>query len=138
MTLSSEELLAIGHDRDDVAAFRRDLPMRLGERVDVDAAIGTPMTAVERHCHGARSQQLIEADHVPVFVRKIKGWHRVARVRRAFAGAVLPQPPHHPVDGGREFRASAARRLRKGQQLPAERGVHAANALERFFEAFPW
>src|SRR5262249_46336147 len=59
-------------------------------------------------------------------------------MRRAFAGTVLPQPLHQPVDRGRELGASAARRLRESLQLPAERGVHAANALERFFKAFPW
>ena len=41
------EVLAVGHDGGDLAAFGGDLVLRLGQSARVDAAIGAPMAAME-------------------------------------------------------------------------------------------
>jgi hypothetical protein len=61
-------LLAIGHDRGDLSALRRNLFLRLGESMRVDAAIRTPMSAMEGDCNGAGLEQLVEADELSVLV----------------------------------------------------------------------
>ena len=58
------EFLPVGHDADDLPALRGNLAMRLRQRIDIDAAVGTPMPAVEGHGHRSISQKLVETDEV--------------------------------------------------------------------------
>src|SRR3546814_5751880 len=56
------ELLAIGHDRGDVAVFGGDPFLSTGQSVDVDATIRAPLPAIEDDRHRPLAEQIIQAD----------------------------------------------------------------------------
>jgi hypothetical protein len=51
-----------------VAVLRRDLCLGAGERIDVDAAIGAPVTAMEGYCDRSFAQQILEANQAAPLV----------------------------------------------------------------------
>src|SRR5262249_2740523 len=69
------------------------------------------------------------------FIRENEGRHRLARLRRRFAGATVPKPLHQPVNRIGEIGAALAHRLRKRLQLIVEGRIHAADALEPVLDA---
>src|SRR5262245_45817423 len=93
-----DEFLPVRHDRDDLSALGRDLLVRLRERVDVDAAVGTPMPAMEGYCHRSPPQELFELNHVPGVVGENEGRHRLAKLWRRIANAILAESFDQTVD----------------------------------------
>ena len=77
------ELLAVRHDRHHAARRApRCVACALRQRVDADAAIGTPVAAVERDDRGPLRQQILQADQPAVLVRQHERRHRLAGLRR--------------------------------------------------------
>ena len=90
--------------------------VRLRQRIDVDAAVGTPMPAMKRDRDRPLRQQLVEADQVPGVVRQDERRHRLARRvaphRRRHVGEAVP-----PADLPRQQSPAAvvSRRRRKAR-----------------------
>ena len=104
-------MLLVGHDGGDLPALRRDLVLRLGERARVDAAIGTPISAMEGDGDRPLAEKRVEADEVACFVRQDEERHRLAWLWRCLADALLFQPRHKLVDSLLEMRAKAPHRV---------------------------
>ena len=57
-----------GSDGGDSSALCCNLFLRFGKSMRVDAAIRTPMSAMEGHCDGTILKQLVQADKLTVLV----------------------------------------------------------------------
>ena len=64
-----------------MAVVRCDLPFGLSERADVDAAVRTPMTAVEGDRYRPLRQQIFEGDETALVVGQKEGRHHIAHFR---------------------------------------------------------
>ena len=102
------EFLPVGHDGDDLASAGRQFPVRLHQRADVDAAIGTPMPAMEGDGNRSAVQKLIEADQLRGLVGEDEWGHRFADLRCRLAGTILTKPIYKPVHCGGKIRPFAA------------------------------
>jgi hypothetical protein len=66
--------------------------MRLCQRIDIDAAVGTPMTAVKGYGDWPFGQQLVEIDHVSRVIRQNERRYRLASLWRRIAGPISAKP----------------------------------------------
>ena len=83
------ELLPVRHDSHHARAERLDARLRLGQRVDADAAIGAPVAAMERDDDGSMRQQIFQTDQPAGFVGKHERRHQIAGLGRLLAGVML-------------------------------------------------
>src|SRR6516164_5610552 len=94
------------------------------------------MPAVE--CDGDRSfaQQCVKADHASRLIRQMKGRQGLADLRGGFSDATFLQPRHQTITSIGKGWASFSYRLSKAIQALAQRCVHVATMLKRFFQSF--
>ena len=75
-------------------------------------------------------QKRREADDVPVLVGQDERRHRIARMRRAFAAAIVVNPRHQAIDRLAIGRKELPPRRGISLQLLAQRPVHVAAGLK--------
>jgi hypothetical protein len=117
-------MLAVGDDGGDLAAFRRDLILRLGQSPRVDPAVRAPMAAMERDGDGSLLQQPVEAHELTGLIGQYKIRHRLARLRRIFADIVLLQPRYEVIDRDLKMGTEPPNRIGEGLQSLGQRRVH--------------
>jgi len=118
------EMLLIGHNGGDLAAFGDDLVLRLGERARVDAAIGAPVSAMEGDGDGPFVEKFVEADEVPGLVGQNEGRHGLTGHWCRLANALLLQPRNELVHGLLEMRSKVPHRIGESLEPLAERRIH--------------
>src|SRR5262249_5068612 len=83
-----------------LAALRRDLLVRFRQRINIDATIWTPMSAMKGHRYRPLRQELVEPDQVAGVVGQNERGHFLARPRRRITDAVLAKPLHQTTGCG--------------------------------------
>jgi hypothetical protein len=109
--------------------------MRLHQRIDVDAAIGTPMAAMKGHSNRSPVQELVEADHLRGFVGQKEWGHRLADLRCRLSCPILMKPRYESIHCSGKFRSTAPYRLSKGAKLLAQRYVQVTHTPESVVQA---
>ena len=130
------KVLQVGRDRDDLAADRFDVALRLGQSICIDPTIGAPVPSVERQRHRPLGKQFFKADEMPLIVRQHEGRHGITNSRGRGTGTVEVQPRNKPVHrfGKRETRH--ANGVREGFEPCTEWRIQVTRALECLFENF--
>src|SRR5262249_23514409 len=130
------ELLPVGHDRDDLAAFAFHLPLRLYQSVGIQSAVRTPVPAVKRNGDRPLAQQSVEANDPPLLIGQMKGRHRLADLWGILPGAALLQTRHQTIDSIGKGWAQPPHGLGKAIKSLTQRCLHIATMSEGLFEGF--
>jgi hypothetical protein len=109
--------------------------MRLRQRIDIDAAVGTPMPAVEGHGDRSIIQKLVEADEVSGIARQRERRHGLARLGGRFTRTVSAQMLHQSIHGRGEFRPLPSGSVGESAKLLTQRRVELACPSESLVEA---
>src|SRR5690349_21477794 len=84
------------------------------ESARVDAAVGTPMTAMKRDDNRSFAHEFRKSTEPPALIGQDEFRHRFARLRRILSKPGALQTRHHPVDDLGEFGTELAHVLGKG------------------------
>lgn len=128
------ELFDLRRDDNEFGVERSHRVVNLGQSRRGDAAIWTPMPAVEGDRDRASGGELAKRHEAPTLIRQKELGHRLARLRGFSTGARSPQSVDHARDDGGELWTGAFDIFGKCGEAFGERRVHRAAALRALLE----